>query len=70
MSTRTRPLVLGTLALALAAACTQLATPDRVPRVGRAAPDFALGDHRDVTIRLRRLREVGPVVVVFYRGHW
>jgi cytochrome oxidase Cu insertion factor (SCO1/SenC/PrrC family) len=34
------------------------------------APDFALPDQDGRTVALADLRAHGPVVVVFYRGHW
>ena len=43
---------------------------ERALNPGDAAPDFKLpdADGRDVT--LSNLLRSGPVVVVFYRGHW
>jgi hypothetical protein len=34
------------------------------------APDFALPDEQGHTVALADLRAKGPVVLVFYRGHW
>ena len=34
------------------------------------APAFALPDERDHLVTLDELRTHGPVVLVFYRGHW
>ena len=34
------------------------------------APEFSLPDQDGRTIALADLRAHGPVVVVFYRGHW
>ena len=51
----------------LASACTPLATPDHVPKTEQKAPGFALRSQYDTMILLRRLLEVGAVVVVFYR---
>ena len=51
-------------------ACTPLAQPELARQVGQRAPGFSLPDQTGTDIPLRRLREVGPVVVVFYRGHW
>ncbi len=34
------------------------------------APDFALPDEQGHTHALADLRAKGPVVLVFYRGHW
>ena len=39
-------------------------------QVARQAPDFALPDHRGTEVTLRSLLAKGPVVVIFYRGHW
>ena len=38
--------------------------------VGRAAPDFSLPDHRGGEFHLRDHLGRGPLLVVFYRGHW
>lgn len=35
-----------------------------------AAPSFALADHHGATVRLDELRQTGPALLVFYRGHW
>ena len=40
------------------------------PAAEAAAPDFALTDASGETVTLAALRSEGPVVVVFYRGHW
>jgi hypothetical protein len=37
---------------------------------GRQAPDFSLPDHRGATVSLAQYRGRGPVLLVFYRGHW
>ena len=34
------------------------------------APDFALGDHSGCTFRLAEHLGSGPLLVVFFRGHW
>ena len=39
------------------------------PRVGRPAPGFALADQTGKTVRLEDFRG-GPLLLVFYRGHW
>jgi peroxiredoxin len=39
------------------------------PLLGRAVPDFGLGDDRGQTVSLGRLRREGPVVLVFYYGY-
>jgi len=38
--------------------------------VGDRAPDFALPDAEDETVRLEELRARGPVVLGFFRGRW
>ncbi len=59
-----------TLVGALWLSCQPLATPNRVPKPRQSAPGFALRSERDVIVQLRPLRALGPVVVVFYRGHF
>jgi|CXWL01.1.fsa_nt_gi thiol:disulfide interchange protein len=34
------------------------------------APAFALADHTGRTVKLDEARSTGPVLIVFYRGHW
>ena len=34
------------------------------------APDFTLPDHTNTPVSLRDARAAGPVLLVFYRGHW
>ncbi len=34
------------------------------------APPFALTSHQGQTVRLADALSAGPVVLVFYRGHW
>ena len=41
-----------------------------VPAVGRPAPDFAAVDKDGSPFVLREALGPGPVVLVFYRGHW
>jgi peroxiredoxin len=41
-----------------------------MPSAGRAAPLFVLPNHKGSTVGLSELLEIGPVVVVFYRGVW
>lgn len=43
---------------------------DKVPEVGQVAPDFSLPDSSGSTRRLSELAESGPLVLIFYRGHW
>ncbi len=35
-----------------------------------SAPDFELPDHTGQTVTLAELRRSGPLLLVFYRGHW
>ena len=39
-------------------------------KVGEAAPDFTLVDHRGNKLTLSDSRGKSPVVIVFYRGYW
>jgi peroxiredoxin len=43
------------------------ATP---PQVGETAPDFELPDSSGSPRRLSDLCAAGPLVLIFYRGHW
>lgn len=43
------------------------ATP---PQPGETAPDFELPDSTGTPRRLSELCSAGPLVLVFYRGHW
>lgn len=36
----------------------------------QVAPDFSLLDHNGQKITLSEVRAQGPVLLVFYRGHW
>ncbi len=36
----------------------------------QVAPDFALLDHTGREVKLSDVRAEGPVLLVFYRGHW
>ncbi len=65
------------LAAALAAvlghaACGWWSLETRTAPVGaeRTAPPFSLPDHAGKAVSLGSLLERGPVVLVFYRGHW
>jgi cytochrome oxidase Cu insertion factor (SCO1/SenC/PrrC family) len=35
-----------------------------------SAPDFTLSNHKGEQVRLYDLLDDGPVLLVFYRGHW
>jgi hypothetical protein len=87
--TKTRWLAAGILAMGMAAgpASTQAPAPGQLPalpkgapKVGDKAPDFALPDTQNRTVRLSELL-AGPapgmaerkgtwVLLVFYRGYW
>lgn len=43
---------------------------DRTPGAGQTAPDFALADSTGVRYDSRTLRGEGPLLLVFFRGHW
>jgi peroxiredoxin len=43
---------------------------DAPPRVGDIAPDFSLPDSTGRVHRLADLVRGGPLVLLFYRGHW
>lgn len=43
---------------------------DKVPKVGDQAPDFALPDTAGSTWDSSALRQNGPLLVTFFRGHW
>ena len=34
------------------------------------APDFSLTDHRGQLVSLQKVREGGPVLLIFFRGFW
>lgn len=38
--------------------------------INSKAPDFKAKDQSGVDVSLKELRKKGPVVVLFYRGHW
>jgi len=40
------------------------------PDLGQPAPDFALPDETGRPRRLEALTAEGPLVLLFYRGHW
>lgn len=47
-----------------------LPAPTSAAQVLNAAPDFTLKDHRNRAVSLRDEVAKGPVLLVFYRGHW
>lgn len=42
----------------------------KTPKVGDTAPDFTLTDTTGTEWDTRTLREHGPLLVTFFRGHW
>lgn len=42
----------------------------KTPKVGDTAPDFILTDTTGTNWDSRALRERGPLLVTFFRGHW
>jgi peroxiredoxin len=40
------------------------------PRVGEVTPEFMLPDSTGTARRLSELAANGPLVLLFYRGHW
>lgn len=40
------------------------------PQIGQVAPEFELSDSLGKTRRLSELTGAGPLVLLFYRGHW
>jgi peroxiredoxin len=40
------------------------------PQIGSVAPDFELPDSTGTLRRLSDLVAAGPLVLLFYRGHW
>lgn len=76
MHTRIRPrryyaavtAVLGTFMAT--SGCAGLAEGQTTVNVRQAAPDIALSDQHNQAVSLRNLTARGPVLVVFYRGHW
>jgi hypothetical protein len=48
----------------------RLPVPGTAPQTAAFAPDFSLPDHTGTPLTLSSLRGKGPVLLVFYRGHW
>lgn len=44
--------------------------PSNVLAIGTSAPEFVLPDQDGTPVALAEYREVGPVLIVFYRGFW
>lgn len=40
------------------------------PQIGEVAPDFELADSTGAPRKLSELTAHGPLVLLFYRGHW
>jgi cytochrome oxidase Cu insertion factor (SCO1/SenC/PrrC family) len=51
-------------------ACAPLTTRTAALTHAQPAPDFNLPTHTGETVQLATLLNDGPVVIVFYRGHW
>lgn len=49
---------------------TRLPEASVAPDVGQTPPDIALPNQIEQTVRLADFRGRGPVLLVFYRGHW
>ena len=49
-----------------------LATLPKAPSLARleTAPEFTLPDHTGDSVSLSEARAAGPVLLVFFRGHW
>ena len=43
---------------------------ERTPNIGDLAPDFELVDSTGNRQRLSAMVSHGPLVLIFYRGHW
>jgi peroxiredoxin len=41
-----------------------------IPNIGDFAPDFELVDSTGTRQRLSEMVSRGPLVLIFYRGHW
>jgi len=48
----------------------RLPAPSQVPGEQAPAPDFTLPDQDGQPVTLSSFRGKGPVLLVFYRGHW
>ena len=49
---------------------TQNSVERNLPAAGSIAPEFTLTDSTGVARTLTELCAVGPLILVFYRGHW
>lgn len=48
----------------------RLPSDAHVVAIGKEAPDFAIPNQYGQTVRLSSFKGKGPVLLVFYRGHW
>ena len=65
------PVVLFVSLMAVLIACgTFLSVKGKPLDIGVIAPSFELTDHQGKLVSLEGLISKGPVMVVFYRGHW
>lgn len=62
--------IVGGLFLASVFLFMNLPAPSKSWRDGEMAPDFVLSNQNDQQVRLSSFRNQGPVLLVFYRGHW
>ena len=58
------------LSVVLALLACRLPAPATTPAVGAEAPDFELRAADGAPFRLADRVHAGPLVLVFYRGHW
>jgi len=58
------------LMAALVACGTFLSVQGKPLDMGDEAPSFSLTDHQGKVVSLEDLLHKGPVMVLFYRGHW
>jgi len=49
---------------------TQNSVERNLPAAGSIAPEFTLTDSTGVARTLTELCAAGPLILVFYRGHW
>jgi hypothetical protein len=59
-----------TLLLAVSFYAIRLPAAGNIPAAGAAAPPFTLSDHSGKPVALADAQARGPVLLVFYRGHW
>lgn len=67
---RTLAVVFLIVIASVTATTTRAQTVATPVKVGDAAPDFTLVDHRGNKVTLSDSRGKSPVVIVFYRGYW